>query len=400
MDLRSDKSFWQGQDGTLHLYPALQQDIDCEVVVIGGGITGALVAHNFSRSGIKTIVVERDQIAHGSTSVSTALLQYEIDTPLYRLQSIIGREKATLAYQLCEDSIGYIAKLAQTLGDNCGFEQKPSLYFALKEDDVTWLHQEYEARKDAGFEVTWLSKDEVQTQYGFSAESAIRSAMGGQIDPYRFTYKLFEELTRNGGNIFERTEVLQIKPVVDGVVLLTNKGYRIHASKVVVAVGYQVGVFLQEETAKLQSTFACVSTPIDPALLWSENCLLWSTDTPYFYARITPDNRIMIGGEDVEYVDDTIRDKFIPIKEKVLVEKFHSLFPQIPYEVDTSWAGTFGETKDGLPYIGISPEYENTYFSLGYGGNGITFSAIAAQLLVDLYEGTYSEALDLFRFGR
>ena len=76
------------------------------------------------------------------------------------------------------------------------------------------------------------------------------------------------------------------------------------------------------------------------------------------------------------------------------------MFPDVEYEVAYAWAGTFGETNDGLAYIGRSPERTNDYFALGYGGNGITMSVVAARLIVDDYMGRENPDARIYRFGR
>ena len=82
------------------------------------------------------------------------------------------------------------------------------------------------------------------------------------------------------------------------------------------------------------------------------------------------------------------------------MKKFARLFPEMPLEVAYAWAGTFGETKDGLAYIGVHRRFPHTFFALGYGGNGITFSVIAAEIIRDQFLGRANGDARLFRFGR
>ena len=82
-----------------------------------------------------------------------------------------------------------------------------------------------------------------------------------------------------------------------------------------------------------------------------------------------------------------------------LQSQLSKLFPRIGIDVDWSWGGTFGETKDGLPYIGTVP-VSHGYFALGYGGNGSTCSLIAADLLLDLFLQRRNLDLEIFRFDR
>jgi glycine/D-amino acid oxidase-like deaminating enzyme len=116
--------------------------------------------------------------------------------------------------------------------------------------------------------------------------------------------------------------------------------------------------------------------------------------------RTLPDNRVIVGGEDADFVNPARRDSLITQKTLVLKQKFIKLFPEIPLKVEYSWAGTFGETRDGLPYIGTPARMPNVYFALGYGGNGITYSLIAAEIIRDDFRGKQHVARDIFRFGR
>ena len=85
---------------------------------------------------------------------------------------------------------------------------------------------------------------------------------------------------------------------------------------------------------------------------------------------------------------------------KALVRRFHAHFPGVAIEPAFGWAGVFGSTKDGLAYIGTHPSFARTYFALGFGGNGITFSAIAAQILTDLFVGKKNADAKVFSFER
>jgi glycine/D-amino acid oxidase-like deaminating enzyme len=109
---------------------------------------------------------------------------------------------------------------------------------------------------------------------------------------------------------------------------------------------------------------------------------------------------VIVGGEDEPFVNGKRRDALISEKTRTLVKKFGKLFPDQPLEVAYAWAGTFGETKDGLAYIGVHPRFPHAWFALGYGGNGITFSLIAAELIRDGFLRRKNPDAMLFRFGR
>jgi glycine/D-amino acid oxidase-like deaminating enzyme len=126
----------------LGVYPPLKRDITCDVVVLGGGISGAFVAETLAREGLHVVVLDKREIGGGSTSASTALLQYEIDTPLVELSKKIGRRDAEQSYRLCHDSINSIERLVEDLKVECVFQRRKSVYLATRSSDAEMLRQE------------------------------------------------------------------------------------------------------------------------------------------------------------------------------------------------------------------------------------------------------------------
>lgn len=399
--LTGGEKFWPIKDGIPESYLELNESIEVDVLILGAGISGALIAHFFSKAGFKVAVIDKRKIAHGSTSASTALLQYEIDVPLSELKDKIGKEKAERAYHLCADAISVIEKVALTYPDGCSFVKRPSLYLASREKDKEFLKKEFEERKKAGFDVTWVDKNTLKSEYKIDAESAIRSAVGGQVDPYMLTHSILGELKKGGHCVYERTEIDTDKIQTNkGIEAESKTGHKIRAKKLIFATGYESQEFLKENIVNLKSSYAFVTEKVTDEEIWKDNILIWDTAKPYIYARTTRDNRVMIGGADIIPRNRFLRDIQIKRKSRKLLKDFKKYMPRDDLKIAFSWTGTFGETKDGLAYIGESPEWKNCYFALGFGGNGITYSALAGIFLVKLFKGEKSKDLEIFRFGR
>jgi glycine/D-amino acid oxidase-like deaminating enzyme len=94
------------------------------------------------------------------------------------------------------------------------------------------------------------------------------------------------------------------------------------------------------------------------------------------------------------------RNAAVKKKAQKLEKRFRSMFPEIHFVPAYAWAGTFAETKDGLAYIGSVPELPRCHFTLGFGGNGITYSIVAAEIVRDAIIGRKNRAARLFRFNR
>ena len=401
MDLTSGAPFWIVNDGLLATYPRLKRDRRCDVVVIGGGITGALVAHRFVREGIHVVLVEGREIGFGSTGATTALIQYEIDRHLCELIDRVGEAHAVRSYELCQDAVRGIERLATGDGDNCGYQRKKSLYLASRPRDRRALEEEYAARRRIGIELELLTARDIRERFSFRRPAALLSQLAGEVDAFRLTHKLIAAAAQLGLEVHDRTFVSAINQHKTGVEIRTSEGYRIKAKKVVFATGYETPKYLDQKIVKLSSTFALATAPLPSFEGWGEDrCLIWETARPYFYARTTQDGRAMIGGADRRFATAHKQEKLIQAQTGKLRTQFSRLFPSLPVDVDWIWGGTFGETRDGLPYIGTVPQFPHAYFALGYGGNGITFGYIAAELLVDLFSGRRNPDLEIFRFDR
>lgn len=400
MNLKSGYPYWLVKDGLPFSFPKLDQNIETDVVILGAGISGALARYYLVEAGIQCITVDARTIGLGSTCASTSLLQYEIDIPLYKLIDKVGKEHAERAYRLCDEAIDKLGEIAKKLGIE-EFKKRDSLYYAAYKKDAGWLKKEYEARKEAGFKVKFLEPDEVKQQYGITSHGAILSNHGAEMNAYMFAHCLLQySKTGNKNNIYDRTAITDIKHSKNGVVLTTESGYTIRAKKVIYATGYEAVDFIDKDIVKLLSTYAVVSEQYNERPFWKGETLLWNTADPYLYMRTTTDNRVLIGGRDEEFSDPVKRDKLLEKKTVQLTNDINKIFPDLNFKPEFSWTGTFGATKDGLPYIGPYNKLPNSYFSLGFGGNGITFSLIGAEIITDLLQGKESKDLDIFSFER
>ncbi len=400
MNLTSSHPFWSVNNGLLADYPSLQREVSCEAVVIGGGITGALVAVHLVEAGVKTLLIDKRDIGTGSTSASTALLQYELDVPLRELIKKVGPVAATRSYQLCREAVGKLERLAARLKINCGFERKPSLFLARHKSEIPDLREEFQLRRKMGIELEFYDAVAIRKRFPFSRPAALFSRDGGQVDPHCLTHGLLAAGQRAGLEVCDRTEMTRMQQTRRGVRITTKNGFQITARRAVIAAGFESKALLKSEAGTLKSTYALISEPLPKISGWYQQCLIWESGSPYLYLRTTTEGRVIVGGEDEDFVNAKRRDALISQKTRTLVKKFGRLFPAQPLEVAYAWAGTFGETKDGLAYIGVHPWFPHTYFALGYGGNGITFSLIAAEIIRDSFLGKQNPDARIFRFGR
>jgi glycine/D-amino acid oxidase-like deaminating enzyme len=399
VDLRSGLSYWRAINSPIGPFPALQDDVDCDVAVVGGGITGALVAYYLVRIGVSTILLDKRELGTGSTAASTGLLMYEMDEPLVDLIAKIGEQQAVEAYRCGRQAIHEFEKLVGDLNAPCGFARRPSLYFASTRADVPSLEREYACRREHGFNVELLNAAQLRERSTIDAPAALYSLDDAQVDPLQLTAELLSRAQADGLRIFAHTQVKHRHRVGDSIILQTSGG-RVTARSVVLSGGYESVDWVERKLAALRTTYVVTSEPLRSCNGWPDACLIWETAHPYFYARQTLDGRAMIGGEDTSSPQDHEDSDLLQAKVERLQARFRELFPALSFVPAYAWAGTFAESDDGLAYIGTLPGRDKEYFALGYGGNGITFGLIAARLLVDLFLQRPNAAAAVFRFSR
>ena len=400
MKLSSGYPYSLVKNGLLFSYPKLEKNIKTDVLVLGGGISGALTAHYLIQEGIDCTLIDARTIGLGSTCASTSLLLYEIDTPHHRLIERIGVKGAVRSYKLGETAIMKLVSLAEKMGvtDN---DKRPSLYCAAYKKHIELIQNEFNERGKHGFRVRYLDERSIKNEFGFSSPCAILSEVAAVTDSYLLTHQLLQHNIAKGLRVYDRTKIVSIKHNKSNVKMRTEESCSIRAKKIVYATGYEVVNFISKPIVKLTSTYATASESFNsPQKLGKNNSVIWNTASPYLYMRTTKDNRIIVGGRDEEFFSHIKRDRLIPQKTKQLKRDFTKMFPSIPFKPEFSWAGIFGSTKDGLPYIGAYKRLPNSFFALGFGGNGITFSQIAGEIIASLIKGRRNKDGELFSFDR
>jgi glycine/D-amino acid oxidase-like deaminating enzyme len=402
VDVKSGYPYWAVKNGLMHVFPPLDGDASCEVAIVGGGVSGALIARELAAHGHEVVVLEQRDVAWGSTAASTALLQYEIDTHLVDLAGKVGEANAMLAYQACADALDGLAEVAREVG-GVGFARTRSLYYASRPWHRARLERECEARRRCGLQVRWLARDALQARFGIEAAGAILSAKSAQCDPYRLASRLLDRLRKRGVRVFDRSCVTGIAATPRGALLETAAGARVRAKYVVLAAGYACQQWLDRRVARNSSSYAFISDPLPDGMLGPlARTLAWESARPYLYFRSTADGRLLVGGEDDAVDIPARRDRRVQKKARRLLVKIKDMFPRMEMlQPAFSWAGTFAETDDGLPFFGAHPQHgPRVLFAMAYGGNGITYSLIGAQILRARIERRAHPLAALFGFER
>jgi len=357
-------------------------------------------AYHLARTGASVVVVDRRSGHSGSTPASTALVLYEIDKPLIDLTVRHGIERARRSYAATYAAVSDMMELVGRLGRDCEAIPRRSLYLAARRSDVNRLLREAAARRAIGIEAHFLGPSEVKRRFGLTGMGGIVSQRALEVNPALLTSALLAESMALGAQVHRGATVRSWETRQTGIKLRTE-GSVITADWVVVATGYETPEQFDDiaRLTRLRSTYA-IATSVFQGDPWGERALVWNTADPYLYARTCREGRVLVGGEDIQTADPRIRDRLIGSKSRALLDRLRRLVPGVQARAEYRWAGTFAETPDGLPYIGRHLNWPRTLFTLGFAGNGFTFSLIAAQVIRDIVAGERNELEAAFGLER
>ena len=402
--LRAGRSVWLDAARPRRRYPTLSGQYEASVAIVGGGMTGALVAHAFAEAGVPVVLLEGSFVGRGSTAASFALLLQEPDLELTQLVGRYGSRQARRIWELSRQSVRGLISLLTRLGVRCNLETRDSVYYACDPGGVARLRREYAFRTRSGVGGTWLDRAALHRLTGIAGGGAIRTRGSAQFDPYRACLGVLRAAAGAGARIFERSSARRISTTRERVRIQTSGGV-VEADHVVIATGYATSHFRPlVGRFRMYRTYVLATEPLRAARrdrLGLTDVMIWDTERPYHYARWTPDRRLLLGGG-----DHVVRSRERPglrlaASTREVRAHFERQLPALT-DVDTQtvWHGLFAMTPDSLPYIGPHQRYPRHWFALGYGGNGMTFSFLAARLLLERWRQTISNDHALFDFGR
>ena len=355
--------------GRTQRYASLSGNHETSIAIVGGGMTGALVAHKFASAGIATTVLEADLVGRGSTAASSALLLQEPDLELLQLEGRYGRRSARRIWRASHESVQQLIGLLRRLKIDCGLRIRDTVYYSADPGASERLLQEFRLRCLAGFEADWLGAGALRRLTALSGRGAIRTHGSAQFDPYRACVGVLRAAVTEGAYVFERSAVTRIHSERDRVRLRTAKG-TVDARRVIIATGYATPQFRPlAGQFRMYRTYVLATRPMGSAQrreLGLGDVMVWDSERPYHYARWTPEHRLLLGGADRLIRPGQRRREQFEKETRKLREHFESRLPGLA-TVDTefAWEGVFAMTPDSLSYVGTHRRYPGHCFALG-----------------------------------
>jgi glycine/D-amino acid oxidase-like deaminating enzyme len=203
-DLRSPRTPWMHSE--LARSQPIDQSFRCEVLVIGAGITGALVAQRLVRDGMNVVLIDREDPSQGSTMGSTAMLLWEIDRSLSELTDLYGFESAVQCYRASLYAVSGLIDLVTSNQVDCDLRQRLSIYLSA-DDSPKRVYDEFSLRKRAGLPGQYLDHSSLLSKFGIARPASILSPLVADADPVRLTNGLLGVARAGGARLLKGNAV-------------------------------------------------------------------------------------------------------------------------------------------------------------------------------------------------
>jgi glycine/D-amino acid oxidase-like deaminating enzyme len=390
---------WIGEFPTSLKFQKLNEDMNADTVIIGGGIAGMTTAYLLSMSGNKVVLLEDGYIGSGETGRTTAHITHALDDRYYNLLDKHGPKRARLAAESHTAAIDFIERVVDTEEIRCDFERLDGFLFLDPTDSRRSLEQELKALRTVGITNAKLIEESPLTDTDIGP--CIRFPNQAQFQPMVYLQGLSLAMTSKfGAKIFTETHADEVKPVGSGgddnIKVKTQNGSTISAENVVLATNAPIvdkKSKIYDKQQPMRTYAIAIKVPrgaIPKALYWDTgNQNSKENVNPYHYVRtqkIPNDDSnelIIVGGEDhkVGEIDKLVSEfSHFDNLSSWMAEKF-SIKGTIAYD----WSGQVLEPLDGLAFIGRNPgKEENIYIATGDSGNGITHGTVAGVIISDL----------------
>lgn len=398
-DLRGGHSCWTPYSPLIPSDPLPDQAVD--VAIVGAGVMGAMLAERLAKQGRSVLLLDRRPPGHGSTAASTALVMWAADVPLTHLARRFGPAEAARRWRRVFAAVRQLAERIDGLGVDCGRAERPELYLAGTLLNPAQLEEEAGARQKAGLPSTFLDAAAVGERFAIAPRAALLSEGCYEVDPVRLTLGLLERARSAGARVCFPVDVIAIEQRVDMALLRLDDGRELSAKQAILASGYERSTWYLPPAFSVSSSYA-IATPPATAPLWREGALIWEASSPYLYARETADGRIIAGGEDEDFDDAQQRDALIGAKAGTIRAKLAAMLGREDVPLDCTWAAAFGSSPDGLPAIGRAAGRDTLWLASGFGGNGVSFAALGAEIIAAQFDGAANpdgSLFDPYRFG-
>jgi glycine/D-amino acid oxidase-like deaminating enzyme len=403
--IRYGVSPWQDRvpKSSRPVFPRYRGTSAVPIAIVGGGLTGMVTAYVFGAAGIRTVVLESEEIGlGGGTGRGAGLLLADPAGSFLTHENAFGRRAARALWQTTHRAALDFAATLRRLTIRCGLDATDRVLYVRHGDQVRGLQREAQGRREAGVDATWLNARALGA-LRIEGAAGIRSRGHARLDPYRACIGFARAAVARGATIFERSPVRRILARSKHVDVLTAGG-SLQCEQVVLATAEpSTGFGALDRHFVVGETYMVQTPPLGVALRKAAppaSTIVQDDQDPPHYLTWADGDRVLWGGADQSRVPPRLRDRVLVQRGGQLMYELSLAVPAISgLQPEFVWDAPSTRTLDGLPFIGPHRNYPRHLFALGLGAS-LTGAFLAARVLLRRYEGRPEKVDEHFGFSR
>jgi glycine/D-amino acid oxidase-like deaminating enzyme len=384
-------------------FSRLKGEIETDVVVIGGGLTGSLVACQFARAGIRTVLLEAGQVA-ATAALDSGWIVESPGVPSRELQQLQGLRAARRASEASRRAALDVAAFLRRLDIRCDLEPRQALLVATSPDQARELEREHQARAAAGLDAAWLAGRRVAAEARVEqSRAAIKTHSEAAFDPLRAGLGIVGAAVEAGASIFEKSAVRRVRARSKAIDVTTEGGV-VHAQTAIVATGAPKPIVpALQRHVRVAHTYL-VATPELPRALQAKmasDAIVRDLAQPSHTVGVVIGGRLLVQGGDQPAVAPRLQDKALVQRTGQLMYELSLMYPAISGVLpEYAWAAPRVTGRDGLMLVGAHRNFPRHLFALGLGSTGLSGAWLASRILLRHYTGEPESGDEIFGFAR
>ncbi len=380
-------SLWQGTAADGGRFASLQGDLQVDVAIVGGGITGITAALLLAQAGKTVAVLESHRVGGGSTGHSTGNLYATVDLHLHALEEQWGTDVMRGVSESRGAAVDLVERTVGDLGLDCAFARQPWHLFATRAEDDALLQKEFDAARRGGLAPEWLDSLPLPVP----ARRCLRIGGQAQFQPLQYTRQLAQRIAGPRCQIFENTEVVSIE---DEPARVHSRSGTVSCQHIINATHSPKGVHLVQAKLEVVREYG-IAAPVEGAV--PPSGIYWGAGGDHHSIRTYSHQGrtwlVVVGApHPTGHAEHT--DRCLAALEDYAREHFE--LGAVSYR----WSTQRYRAEDKLPYIGRDIDAANTYIATGFSGDGLTYGTLAAMLLADAIAGRATPWQALYRVDR
>ncbi len=385
------QSLWNSFSGSTN-FPVLKNDLEVDVAIIGGGITGISTAHLLSEAGFSVAVIEERKVGGGTTSHSTGNLYFTIDQTLSSLQSKYNNEIIRKVAASRHSAIELIEENIRRYNIDCDFQRVPWFLYAANEENTEKINKEFETAKEAGVKMILAEDKEIP----FPITRGVKVDGQAQFNSMRYVQGLANAIEATSCQIFENTRVTEIEEHDETVDLKTTAGtvsakYAVHATHTpkgkkiefhtVLGPYREYGVAVKLKYGEYpKGTFWGY---YDAGSKYSVRS--YTRGEEQFLIAVGQPHKVGQAKNNVAHIENLV----------TFLKKYFDI-----NEVTHRWGGQHYKPADKLPYIGPQSKGSRVYVATGFATDGLTYGPLAAMIIKDHISGKANPYYEVYKASR